>query len=201
MNWQFHRVILVQALIIVIVVCSDENGTINKDCASNKTCTVELTTVTTKTSKNTPLINVSRGEVIPYNVSGNNTDGSVLKEIVVIDTTTPLHSTDDASHNSGNTSGKAHSNATATKTVLQANTTNSNSTNTTTTTTTTTTKATITTEVIRVSPTNNDASEVVRFVPNKYCYCDIIVSIYVLYLYLKMYLNVNALRLKPLKSF
>lgn len=180
-----HWILTIQVLVVVIVGFSSEKIAPVKDCALNKTCAVELTTVTTTTTtttttkppKTTQKTNVTGGGVVPYDVSGNDTNGSALKEIV-IDSTAPSNSKDDTSHRFGNTSdvtSKSNSNAEAAKTGLLTNTTSANDTATTTTITTTTT--TTTTEAIRVSPTNNGAADIVRFVPNKYCYCDFIVSI------------------------
>jgi len=143
-----------------------------------------ITTATTpKNALKTTTVGGSSPQIVRYEVSGNDSKGLTLKDVVVqVDdrTVTPLGG--DKINGSGNTTsgssngtvivkppvGKA--NATATETNLPV----TNATKY------TTSASTTTTEFTSVSPPkylSENGAEVVRFVPYKYCHCDLIVSI------------------------
>jgi hypothetical protein len=174
-----------------------------KDCAANETCSVQPTTVTatvmatTKNVLKTTTVGDGESKIVRYDVPGNDSKGSTLKDVTLVDdrTVVPLSGdkTNGSKNATSNTSniavivkppvGKANAKATDTN-FLVTNATNSTSTTTTTTTIpatiiTTTTTTTVSTELTSVSPRkylSDYGAEAVHFVPNKYCHCDLIVS-------------------------
>ncbi|XP_026810080.1 tectonic-3-like [Rhopalosiphum maidis] len=170
-----------------------------KDCAANETCSVQPTAVTTAvmaTTKNvlkTTTVVDGESKIVRYDVPGNDSKGSTLKDVILVDdrTVVPLNGdkTNGSKNATSNTSnigvivkppvGKANAKATDTN-FLITNATNFTSTTTTTTTiptTITTTTTTVSTEFTSVSPRkylSEYGAEVVHFVPNKYCLCDLI---------------------------
>lgn len=140
----------------------------SKECSitDNKTCAV---TVSTTTVKNPLLAKTTAASTVRYEVSGNNTDsGLVPKEVVVIDVTVDPVT---GNKTNGTVAGSGNGTVVTAKAIdVTAN--NGMTVNAT------------TTETIKVSlptpplVTANVGVEVVRFVPHKYCYCDILVSIH-----------------------
>lgn len=131
----------------------------------NKTCAV---TVSTTTVKNPLLTKTTTAGTVRYEVPGNNTaSGSAPNEIVVIDVTVDPVT---GNRTNGTVAGSGNRTVVTAKTIVV--TANHG----------TTVNAT-TTEMVNVSlptpppVTANIGVEVVRYVPNKYCYCDIFVSI------------------------
>lgn len=139
----------------------------SKECSvtDNKTCAVAVSTTTVK---NPLLAKTTTAGTVRYEVPGNNTDaGSAPKEIVVIDVTVDPVT---GNRTNGTVAGSGNGTVVTAKTiVVTAN--NGTTVNATT---------TETVNVSRPTPppvTVNIGVEVVRFVPHKYCYCDILVSI------------------------
>lgn len=139
----------------------------SKECSvtDNKTCVV---TVSTTTVKNPLLTKTTTAGTVRYEVPGNNTDpGSSPKEIVVIDVTVDPVT---GNRTNGTVADSGNSTVVTAKTIVV--TTNHG-----------TTVNAMTTETVNVSlptpppVTANIGVEVVRYVPHKYCYCDILVSI------------------------
>jgi len=170
-----------------------------KDCAANETCSVQPTTVTataTTTTKNvlkTTAVGSDNPQIIRYDVPGNDSKGSTLKDVILVDNTNIIPLGGDKTNGSRNatsgtsnitdiaksSAGKANAKVTETNFTLK-NGTNTTSTNITTAVVTTTTTITITTELTNISPPKyflEYGAEVVHFIPNKYCHCDLIVSI------------------------
>jgi len=147
------------------------------------TAAAMTTMATPKNVLKTTTVKGGSPQTVRYVVSGSDSKGSTLKDVVVqVDdnTVTPFGS--DKTNGSGNATSK-NSNVSiivippfgkANSTVIETNLPVTNATNTTTTTTTT-----ITAEFTSVLPPKylpkNDV-EVVRFIPFKYCHCDLIVS-------------------------
>lgn len=169
-----------------------------KDCEANKTCSMQptavITTATTKNELKTTTVESGSPQIVRYDVSGNDSKGSTLKDVILIDNRTiiiPLG--DDKTNGSRNatsgtsnitdivksSAGKANAKVTETNFTVK-NATNTTSTTITTARVTTTTTATTTTQLTNISPTKyflEYGAEVVHFIPNKYCHCDLIVSI------------------------
>jgi len=155
---------------------------------STEVATVATTTATTpKNALKTTTVRGGSPQIVRYDVSTNDskgsTKGSTLIDVVVkVDnrTVSPLGS--DKINGSGNsTSGSSNGNVVVKPTIGKSNTTATeknfpakNGTN--------TTSTSITaTEFTSVSPPkylSENGTEVVSFVPNKYCHCDLIVSTY-----------------------
>jgi len=184
-----------------------------KDCSgANETCSVlqptsAVAAAATTTPKNALKTMTVVGDGGPqtvhhYDVPGNDSKGLTLKDVVVINdgTVTPLTGGGKANGSGKATSGSSNNvtdavvvkssvektNATATDAISPI----INATNTTSTSTTTSTPA----ELTSVSPpkySSKSGAEIVRFVPYKYCHCDLIVSISIrcLCLYIIMYCN------------
>jgi len=168
-----------------------------KDCAANETCSVQPTAVTkTTTTKNlikTTTAGSGSPQIVRYDVPGNDSKGSTLKDVILIDNRTIIPLGGDKTNGSRNaTSGTSNitdivksSAGTANAKVTETNFPVKYTTNTTSTTITaagvpTTTTATTTTELTNISPPkylSEYGTEVVHFIPNKYCHCDLIVSI------------------------
>ncbi|KAF0764953.1 tectonic-3, partial [Aphis craccivora] len=167
-----------------------------KDCASNETCSVQPTTVTataTATTKNvlkTTTVGSGSPQIVRYDVPGNDSKGSTLKDVILVDNTNIISLGGDKTNGSRNaTSGtsnitdivKSSAGKTNAK-VTETNFTVKNAINTTSTTittagVTTTTTATTTTELSNISLPKyflEYGAEVVHFIPNKYCHCDLI---------------------------
>lgn len=155
-----------------------------KDCVANETCSVQQTAVVTTTPKN-PLkataVGVGGPKIVRYDVSGNDSKGSTLKDVVVIDdrTVTPLGVDKTNGSGNGTTSSPnvialaGKTNVTSTVTIHPVTTVTTNITGT----------SNTTTEFTSVSPPKDlfeNSAKVVRFVPYKYCHCDLIVSIYLI---------------------
>lgn len=190
------RLVVTAALVTVLVGC-------DKNVSNTTITTTAITTTTAATATITAVKNAPKaiGPVVRYDVSAGNdgANGSTApKEIVVFDkhethavNVTDLQRTpvaDDKmtklSNGSGNTAagikppaGKVNI-TTAAETVPRADITDTNSTTTTTSTSTNVINSSsiAATETPDVSPANNDP-RILHFVPHKYCYCDLIVSI------------------------
>jgi len=184
----------ITAVALLSVDCAYAETPAIKDCVANEPCSVQPTVVTAATmttmatSKNvlkTTTVGGGSPQTVRYDVSGNDSKGSTLKDVVVqVDNkiVTPLSG--DKANGSGNaTSGSSNVTVVvkppfgkANSAIIVTNLPVTNATNTTNITTTTTSTST---ELSSVSPPKylpeNDA-EVVRFVPFKYCHCDLIVS-------------------------
>lgn len=186
-----RRVAFVTTMALLSFSCAYAETPAIKDCLANETCSVQSTVVaaaamtTATTPKNvlkTTTVGGSNPKIVRYDVSGNDSKGSNLQDVVVqVDDRTVISLGGDKANSSGKATsvssnvtvvvkpsvGKA--NATATETNLQV----TNSTHTTSTSTT----ATEFTSVLPPKYLFENGAEVVRFVPYKYCHCDLIVSI------------------------
>jgi len=135
-----------------------------------------------KNALKTTVVGGSSPKIVRYDVSGNDSKGSTLKDVVVqVDERTVMSLGGDKANGSGNATSVnsnvnvvvkppvGKTNGTATETKLPV----TNATQTTST-------STTVTEFTSVSPPkylSENGAEVVRFVPYKYCHCDLIVSI------------------------
>ncbi|XP_015364069.1 PREDICTED: tectonic-3 [Diuraphis noxia] len=181
--------VFITAVTLLSVNCTYAETPAIKDCVANETCSVQPTvvTATAMTTMTTPkkvlkttTVEGSSPQTVRYDVSGNDSKGSTLKDVVVQVNNkiiTPLGG--DKTNGSRNaTSGSSNVTVVikpplgkANFTIIETNLPVTNATNTTTTTITTTT------EFTSASPPKylpENEVEVVRFVPFKYCHCDLI---------------------------
>jgi len=150
-------------------------------------------TATTKNVLKTTTVGSGSPQIVRYDVPGNDSKGSTLKDVILVDNTNIIPLGGDKTNGSRNaTSGtsnitdivKSSAGKTNAK-VTETNFTVKNAINTTSTTittagVTTTTTATTTTELSNISLPKyflEYGAEVVHFIPNKYCHCDLIVNI------------------------
>lgn len=168
-----------------------------KDCAANETCSVQPTAVTaaatTKNVLKTTAVGSGSPQIVRYDVPGNDSKGSTLKDVLFVDNRTIIPLGGDKTNGSRNatagtsnitdivksSTGKANAKVTETNFPVK-NATNTTSTTITAAGVTTTTTATTTTELTNISPPkylSEHGTEVVHIIPNKYCHCDLIVSI------------------------
>jgi len=142
-----------------------------------------LTTATTpKNALKTTAVGGSSPQIVRYDVSGNDSKGSTLKDVVVqVDdrTVTPLGG--DKTNSSGNaSSGISNATVIVKPPIGKANGTATEKNIPVTIATNTTGTSTTATEFTSVSPPkylSENGAEIVRFIPYKYCHCDLIVSI------------------------
>lgn len=197
----------VTAVALLSINCTYAETPAIKDCVANETCSVQptvvaaapMTTITTpKNVLKTTAVGGGSSQSVRYDVSGNDSKGSTIKDVIVrVDDkiVTPL--VGDKTNDFGNaTSGssnvtpvvKAPVGKTNSK-IIETNLPMINITNTTSITTTTTTTTTEFTSVSSPKYLPENDPEVVRFVPFKYCLCDLIVSILNRFLYIYILLN------------
>ncbi|XP_022164991.1 tectonic-3 [Myzus persicae] len=160
-----------------------------KNCMANETCSVQptvvasaaMTTVATpKNSLKTTAIAGGSPQIVHYDVSGNDSKGSTLKDVFVqVDdkTVTPIGGCDKANGSGKASSGSSNVTVIVKPPVGKVNTTKTETTLLVTNSTNTTSTSITTTEFTSISPPkylSENNAEVVRFVPYKYCHCDLI---------------------------